>query len=119
MTRKALIEHVQKLGAMRERIGKLEASERQLSKLVRDALEASKNGQVQSADFTACLAERRALQVDAAKLRRKAGPKLFMACIRVDVKAARRHFAENVLAKLGTVARSMQLRVSRRPATGK
>jgi len=115
MTVGELIARVQQLGTIREKLHRLEATERLLSDEVRAGLQRRKSGRVQSADWLACLAERTTLELDVAKLQRKATPEVFIACVTPNVKAARRHFTEAALKKMGRATTTTQLRVSRRP----
>ena len=117
MTRKELKASVQDLGNLREQLAEIKKAEGQLATDVRAALEKVKLGRVDSADFSACLHKGRTLVVSAARLRRKVDDdKVFMACIRVDVAAARRQMTAPQLAKLGKYQPTTQLRVSRLPA---
>lgn len=116
MTRKQLIAQVQDLGRLREQLGEIKKAEGQLADCVRAGLAKAKLSRVDSADYSACLDERQTLVVNAAKLRRKLDDKAFMACIRVDLAAARRQLAAADLEKLGTYEPHAQLRVLRLPA---
>lgn len=117
MTRKQLIADVQQLGELRERLAEVKTAERQLTADVRAGFAQAKLARLDSADYSACLDERRTLVVDAAKLRRKVGEKVFMGCIRVDLAAAGRQVAAADLEKLGVYEPHAQLRVSRLPGT--
>ncbi len=115
MTRKQLIGQVQDLGRLREQLGETKAAERQLTDSVQAGLTNAKLSRLDSAEYSACFDERRTLVVSPAKLRRKLDDKTFMACIRVDLAAARRKLAAADLEKLGKYEPHAQLRVSRLP----
>ena len=116
MTLKTLKDRIEPLGEIRRKADDLKASERQLSAEIRAALGARKNPLVETAHFVANLAERRSLTINPRKLRKKASDRVFLECVRVDLKVARRHFPQDQLDRLGTVARSRVLRISRKPA---
>ena len=118
MTRKQLISQVQDLGRLRDELGETKAAERRLADSVRAGLKQAKLTRLDSGEYSACLDERRTLVVSPARLRRKVDDKVFMACIRVDLAAARRRFDAPALAKLGKYERSECLRISRLPAKG-
>jgi len=115
MTATKLKKSVQQLGELRAQMTALKASERELTGAVVEAMRAGKLEQITSAGYAAQLTASRTLTLDVAKFRKKAGPKIFAACVRVDNKAARRHFSDAELEKLGTVAESVKLRISPRP----
>jgi regulator of replication initiation timing len=114
MTREQLKEKIDRLGELREQLGSLSAAERDLSADVREGLEEDALSELAAETFAAQLAERRSLRLDTRKFRRKVGDELFLACARVDLKAARQHFSDEQLERLGKVAVSVELRVSRR-----
>ena len=116
MTLKMLKTKVQQLGELRAQKAELQASERALSNEVVLAMTADGFSSVDSADFTAQLAEQRRLVLDVKKFRRKAGEKIFLQCASIDLKEARLHFDSGQLEKLGSVESGVQLRISRRPA---
>jgi hypothetical protein len=107
--------NVQDLGKIRKQIDDLKGAERQLSGIVMQKMQSRRVDLIESKQYLAALAERSSLKIDPAKLRRKAGEKLFMALVRVDLKAARTHFQETDLKKLGEITTKTILNVSRRP----
>jgi len=119
MTKKELTAKVEDLGQLREQLGEITKAASQLGDAVRKGLKTLKLTELASAQYSACLDERRSLVVSPAKLRRKLSDKLFMACIRVDVAETRRHIPPADLKRLGTYAKSEQLRVTRRPTKKK
>ena len=107
-----LRKQIDQLGRLRDELAGLKASERQLSSEVQAAMAAGGHDTVASTGYIATLASRTELRIDLAKLRRKAGTKIFLDCIRVDTKAARRHFPEAVLEGMGERVERTVLRIS-------
>lgn len=110
-----LIRDVQTLGRLREQMGRLKTSERELSATVRGLMEAGKLTAAESADYAARLAETRRLKIDARTFKRQVGAKAFLDCVRVDVTTARRHLTTERLERIGDIETSVKLQVSRRP----
>lgn len=95
----------------------LTASERALSAEILKAMDTGKWPAVEADGYSAQLAERRTLKIAPEAFRRKAGDKLFVACARVDVRAARVHFTDAQLEKVGAYDTKLQLRISALPGS--
>ena len=115
-TKAAMAATIEQLGDLRAQIGKMESSERDLAKTLREQMSAAGCDSAESANYAARLAVRTSLSIDPAKFRRKAGDEIFAACARIDTKAARLHFDEAALEKLGKITTSTRLEISARPS---
>lgn len=118
VSNRELAGRITRLGKLRQEKASVAAAERQLTDSVREAMEAKRLDEAKGNGFIATLATVSSLTVNVAKFRAKAGPTKFLQCVRVDVKAARGFFDDKTLAKLGTVAKSKQVRISPVPARG-
>lgn len=115
---RALIREVEQLGELREQIGRLKSSEREISDRVQTAMQAGALTNIESAAYVAQLAEARKLTIDVRKLKAslsKKDPKVFLDCVRPDLTACRRHLSPERLERLADVEKSLRLRISRRP----
>lgn len=119
ISNRELAGRITRLGKLRAEMSSVQAAERQLTASVKEAMEAKKLDQAAGNGYIATLATISSLTLDVAKFRAKAGPRTFLACVRVDVKAARGFFDDKALAKLGTVAKSKRVKLAAAPAKGR
>jgi len=115
MTRTELKKLIDDLGGLRAEQTSLNAAERSLSGQVREAMKKAKLSAIEAAQYSAQLAERRTLRIDPAAFRKRAGESVFLACARIDVKAARAKVDAKDLDRCGDYATRLELRVSRIP----
>ncbi len=105
---------VEDLGRVRADAAKLDACERELAKRVRAGLDELGLESCESAGYVAQYDVRTSLTIDAKKFRSIAGEDAFLACARVDAKAARLKLDERQLARCSTTSTSKTLRTSAR-----
>jgi hypothetical protein len=116
-----LVGLVDRLGALRDKLEPLRKAEGQLRDELTAAMAAAKVEAADGIRYQAVLDTVRTLTVDPAALRKMFGPrraKMFLECIRVDKRAALKHFAEKQLEKAGRFSVSRRLNTKKK-ASGK
>lgn len=119
VSKRELAGRISRLGKLRAELSTVHAAERQLTASVKAGMEANRVDQAAGNGFIATLATIESLTLDVAKFRAKAGPKKFLQCVKVDVKAARGFFGDKELAKLGAVTVSKRVNIAAAPAKGR
>lgn len=114
-----LVEQVDALGRLRDKLNKLKTAEHDLAEAVRAGMAAIGLDLVEGRAFVAHLSERRTLTIDPRRFYRTVPLATFLRCVRVDLASARRACPGDGLDAVGDMKTTPALRVSRRAGGGK
>jgi len=113
ITKKALIESVERLGRLRQELHALEAQEKELRDAVDRGMAAARLTELASTGFLAQRAEQVKLDIDVRAFKDLAGRR-FLDCLRVDLASATKALGRPALERIARIDRTWKLSVSPR-----
>lgn len=111
ITKARLAEMIDELGELKDKLKPFADAERLAAKALREAMEACGVAAATGAQYAATLETTRTLDIDPVAFKRKAKPAVFVECLKIDNRAARKHFEEAELEKISKLSISTRLRI--------